>query len=77
MAIIDRNRDLLLVPVHRIGVMGRAMKLGGMVQSLKWNDSSNMLSAFQDAHLTVWYYPGVVFVDRELLPLTVWEKDSA
>ena len=47
-----------------------------MVHSMQWNDGSNMLAALTDSNLTVWYYPGVVFVDRDLLNLTVWEKDA-
>ncbi|KAK3862875.1 hypothetical protein Pcinc_031302 [Petrolisthes cinctipes] len=77
MAIVDRNRDLLLLTLQRVGSMGRAVKLGGMVQSLCWNDGANMLAALQDAKFTVWFYPAVVFVDRDLLPVTTLEKDAS
>ncbi|XP_045601736.1 intraflagellar transport protein 80 homolog [Procambarus clarkii] len=77
MAIVDRNRDLFLVTLQRVGTMGRAVKLGGMVQSLSWNDGANMLAALQDSKFIVWFYPAVVFVDRDLQPLTVLEKDAS
>jgi intraflagellar transport protein 80 len=39
-----------------------------MVASVKWNDYSEVLVAIADTKLAVWYYPSVVFVDRDLLP---------
>ena len=50
--------------------------LGTMIQSLAWNDSTNMLSAMADGKFKVWYSPNTVYVDRDLLPKTVFEKDS-
>lgn len=76
MAVVDRNRDLFLVNIQRVGGMGRAVKLGGMVQSLCWNDGANMLAALQDAKFTVWFYPAVVFFDRDLQSSTISEKDA-
>ncbi|XP_045128913.1 intraflagellar transport protein 80 homolog [Portunus trituberculatus] len=76
MAIVDRNRDLLLVTLQRVGTMSRAVKLGGMVQSLCWNDGANMLAALQDSKFTVWFYPAVVFVDRDMLQATAMERDA-
>ncbi|CAG2187543.1 IFT80 [Mytilus edulis] len=52
-------------------------KLGNMIQSLAWNDSANMLAAFADSKFTVWYYPNVVFVDRDLINRTVFSKDAS
>lgn len=77
MAVVDRNRDLFLVNIQRVGGMGRAVKLGGMVQSLCWNDGANMLAALQDAKFTVWFYPAVVFFDRDLQSATISEKDAS
>ncbi|XP_076064271.1 intraflagellar transport protein Oseg5 [Oratosquilla oratoria] len=77
MAVVDKNRDLYLCPVRRSGIMGRAFKLGVMVQSLCWNDNVNMLATMHDAKFTIWYYPAVVYVDKDLLSLTLTQKDSS
>ena len=50
---------------------------GTMVQSLAWNDENNMLGALTDGKLIVFYYPNVTYVDRYLLPRTVYERDAA
>lgn len=49
---------------------------GSMVDTMAWNDSANILCGIQDSRFTVWYYPGVVFVDKDLLPKTIFTKDS-
>lgn len=49
---------------------------GTMVQSLAWNDTSNILCGIQDSRFTVWYYPNTVYVDKDLLPKTLYEKDA-
>lgn len=48
--------------------------LGTMVLSAVCHDSCNMIAALADGKFTVWYYPNVVFVDKELLPRVVIEK---
>jgi len=48
-----------------------------MVQSLAWNDENNMLAALTDGKLIVFYYPNVTYVDRYLLPRTIYERDAA
>ena len=47
-----------------------------MVTSMSWNDSSNMLAAFQDGIFTVWCYPEAVLVDQDSLTDTLITKDS-
>ena len=41
-----------------------------MVDSAMWNDGTEILAAVSDQKLTVWYYPNVVYLDKELLGLT-------
>jgi intraflagellar transport protein 80 len=41
-----------------------------------WNDETNMLAAMTDGKIFVWYYPNAVYVDAELLPKTVAEKET-
>lgn len=73
-ALIDRNRDLYLCSVSNKAQM---YKLATMVASVKWNDYSEILVAIADGKLVVWYYPSVVFIDRDLLPKTKVIRDDA
>ncbi|NXC25987.1 IFT80 protein, partial [Campylorhamphus procurvoides] len=76
-AFIDKNRDLYITSVKRFGKEQKIVKIGTMVQSLAWNDTSNILCGIQDSRFTVWYYPNTVYVDKDLLPKTLYEKDAS
>ncbi|XP_050164349.1 intraflagellar transport protein 80 homolog isoform X1 [Myiozetetes cayanensis] len=76
-AFIDKNRDLYITSVKRFGKEQKIVKIGTMVQTLAWNDASNILCGMQDTRLTVWYYPNTVYVDKDLLPKTLCEKDGS
>ncbi|XP_075572645.1 intraflagellar transport protein 80 homolog [Pelecanus crispus] len=76
-AFIDKNRDLYITSVKRFGKEQKIVKIGTMVQTLAWNDTSNILCGIQDTRLTVWYYPNTVYVDKDLLPKTLYEKDAS
>ncbi|XP_046852298.1 intraflagellar transport protein 80 homolog [Xenia sp. Carnegie-2017] len=77
LAIIDKNRDLFIITVQSFGSALRKAKLGTMVSSISWNDSSNMLAAFEDGIFTVWCYPEVILVDKDNLINTIITKDSS
>lgn len=78
LAFVDKNRDLYLLNVRALQNSSRKIvKLGVMMHSIKWNDNSNMLSALQDEKLVIFYYPAVVFVDKNLLSLTIMQKDDS
>lgn len=47
-----------------------------MVHSIAWNDAANILCGIQDSQLTVWYYPSIVFTDKDLIPKTLHLKDG-
>ena len=49
---------------------------GSMVTSICWNDGANMLAAMQDNNFVVWYHPGIVHADKDLLPLTLLTKEG-
>lgn len=53
-----------------------ACDAGSMVTSICWNDGANMLAAMQDGNFVVWYHPGIVHLDRDLLPITVLTKEG-
>merc|ERR550534_2367552 len=48
-----------------------------MVQCLQWNTQVNMLCGLRDSHLMVWYYPNSLFVDSDILPHTLYERDCS
>lgn len=50
--------------------------LGGMIHSLRWSDNTNQLAGLHDSTLSVWFYPAVAFVDRDLVPLTLSRRDG-
>uniref|UniRef100_A0AAV2J5C6 Intraflagellar transport 80 n=1 Tax=Knipowitschia caucasica TaxID=637954 RepID=A0AAV2J5C6_KNICA len=75
-AFIDKNRDLYLTSVNH-GQQPKVCKIGSMVHCMQWNDSANILCGIQDNQFTVWYYPSVVFVDKELLPLSLYVKGGS
>ena len=72
LAFIDRNRDLFVTTLNG----GDVVKLSTVVSSVKWNDSTDILLAIADGKISVWYYPYVVFVDRDLLPMTKQVNDD-
>ncbi|KAI3354223.1 hypothetical protein L3Q82_018757 [Scortum barcoo] len=76
-ALVDKNRDLYLTSVRHLGREPKICKIGSMVHSMAWNDGGNILCGVQDDQLTVWYYPSVVFTDKELLPKTLYIKDGS
>ncbi|XP_017775258.1 PREDICTED: intraflagellar transport protein 80 homolog [Nicrophorus vespilloides] len=72
-AVMDKNRDLFMVEVrdgHKT-----FQKLGGQIQSFKWNSDENMVAAVQDTRLIIWYCPSACF-DRDILKLCSLQYDS-
>uniref|UniRef100_A0AAR2IHX4 Intraflagellar transport 80 homolog (Chlamydomonas) n=1 Tax=Pygocentrus nattereri TaxID=42514 RepID=A0AAR2IHX4_PYGNA len=76
-ALIDKNRDLYLTSVRRLGREHSMHKIGTMVHTMAWNDSANILCGIQDNQFAVWYYPSAVCVDKDLLPKTLFTKDGS
>uniref|UniRef100_A0A8C4X7R3 Intraflagellar transport 80 homolog (Chlamydomonas) n=1 Tax=Erpetoichthys calabaricus TaxID=27687 RepID=A0A8C4X7R3_ERPCA len=77
LALIDKNRDLYIALVRRFGRDQKIIKIGTMVHTMAWNDSTSMLCGIQDTQFTVWYYPNVVYVDKDLLFKTLYTKDAS
>ncbi|KAG2494842.1 hypothetical protein HYH03_007082 [Edaphochlamys debaryana] len=71
--VIDRNRDLYLLPVMKRNIA----KLAAMCDSAKWHDATPMLGAMVDQRLCVWYYPSEVYVDKDLLNKTRYTKSDS
>lgn len=72
-AILDKNKDLYLTKAMHSDRSGTE-KLGSMVDTFSWNDSTDMLIALVDEKLVIYIYPSVVFVDKDLLPKTLQTK---
>ncbi|XP_078484074.1 intraflagellar transport protein 80 homolog [Ciona intestinalis] len=77
LAIIDKNHDLYLTPVRKTSANHRLSKLASMVQSLKWNSNVNILCGLRDMKLLVWFYPRALFLDKDILPQTLHERECS
>ena len=55
----------------------QSVKLTSMVSSMCWSDSANILAVMHDSHFTLILYPSVVFIDRDLLPVTMINVDTS
>ncbi|VDN28090.1 unnamed protein product [Gongylonema pulchrum] len=75
-AFIDKSLDCYLALVKTYGISQRIAKIGAVVTNIHFNDQTNMLAGLQDNHLVVWLYPSSVFVDRDMLQKTIFEKDD-
>lgn len=42
-----------------------------------WNDAYNMLAGIADSRFTVWYYPSVVYVDKNLLSKCIYQREAS
>jgi intraflagellar transport protein 80 len=36
-----------------------------------------MLAGIADSRFTIWYYPGIVYVDKNLLSRSIYQRDAA
>ncbi len=77
LAFVDKNRDLYITNVRVIGNNRKINKLGTNIHNFVWNDAYNMLAGLADSRFTIWYYPGVVYVDKNLLSRSMYQRDAA
>uniref|UniRef100_A0A6I8Q145 Intraflagellar transport protein 80 homolog n=1 Tax=Xenopus tropicalis TaxID=8364 RepID=A0A6I8Q145_XENTR len=76
-AFFDKNQDLYICPVRNFGREQKSIQIGASVHALAWNDTFNMLCGLQEYRVLIWYYPNVVYVDKDLLPKTILEKEGS
>ncbi len=76
LAFVDKNRDLYLTNVRTIGNSRKVYKLGTNIQNFVWNDAYNMLAGIADSRFVVWFYPSIVYVDKNLLSRSIYQRDS-
>lgn len=55
----------------------KILKLETIVHILAWNDTCTILCRLQDTQFTVWYYFNMVYVDSDILPKTLHERDTS
>ena len=72
---ITFERPALFYDVNKTVVLLLVCTSGTMIQSLRWNDETNMLAALVDGKFIVWFYPNAIYTDKDLLPRTIFEKD--
>ncbi|EGR33781.1 intraflagellar transport protein, putative [Ichthyophthirius multifiliis] len=72
-AFMDINHDFYLSPVHKRDVT----KLAAMTDSFLWNDKHDILSCIADGRLQTWYYPNAIYVDKDLMSLCKYTKESS
>lgn len=69
---IDANRDLYITRLHN----PQPIKLATMVESARWHSTVDVLACVSHQKLIVWYYPHVVYVDKDLLSNTRMTIDA-
>lgn len=69
---IDNNKDLYLSNVY----ITKIFKICGMCDTFSWNESNDMLSAVADEKYYTWIYPNAIYIDKELLDGSKYEKDA-
>ena len=80
MAFCDRNRDLYVTSLNISGsgqiTPSMVFKTHSHVESFMFNDETDVLVGLADGRLNVWHSPGVPFIDKDLLPLTLTSVDA-
>ena len=74
LAFIDKNRDLYMTDIG--DDVKTPFKLATMVDTMAWNDGSDLLVAIADGKLITWYNPHVVQVDQTLLNRSKDEQEG-
>lgn len=70
-AFADANRDLYIAPIHK---SDKSVKVGSICDSFMWHDKFDILASISDSKLHTFFYPNVVYVDKNLLDDTVGIK---
>ena len=53
------------------------VEIKNMCDSFSWNDSNDMLCAIADEKFYSWVYPNAVFLEKEILDGSRYEKDAS
>jgi intraflagellar transport protein 80 len=72
-AYVDVNRDLYLATIHK---SDKSVKMGAICDSFMWHDKFDILTSIGDSRLQTYFYPNVLYVDKNLLEATVSTKEA-
>jgi intraflagellar transport protein 80 len=71
--ILDKNRDLYISN----DLKQNFKKIGSMVESFAWNQSSDVLALISDSKIVFWLYPNGIFVDQDVFPIAKLEREAS
>jgi len=69
----DSNKDLYISNAY----IPKVVKISNMCESFAWNDSNDMLCAIADEKFYSWIYPNAVYLEKEILDGSKYEKDAS
>ena len=69
----DSNKDLYISNAF----IPKIVKLSNMCDSFSWNESNDMLCSISDEKFYVWVYPNAVYLEKEILDGSRYEKDAS
>ncbi|CAH8502920.1 unnamed protein product [Heterobilharzia americana] len=75
LAVLDKNKDLYLLSIRTLGNQRKIIKLGTMVTSFIWAETSNVLAAIINDKLVIWFYPDIASTDSDIFTLTQEEHN--
>lgn len=70
---IDVNKDLYITNCYQT----KLLKICSMCDTFKWNESNDMIAAIADDKYYCWIYPNAIYLDKELLDGSKYEKDAS
>lgn len=73
-AFVDINRDLYIAPIHK---SDKSAKIGAICDSFQWHDKFDILASISDSKLATYFYPNVVYVDKNLFESTINSKETS
>ena len=74
MAILDRNKDVSIVSIdldRHQAQFSPVYKIGMQINSIIWNETSNILATNSESMISIYHCPGAPFIDIDLLPDTI------
>ncbi|VDQ07489.1 unnamed protein product [Trichobilharzia regenti] len=75
LAVLDKNKDLYQMSIRTLGNQRKTIKLGTIVTSFVWAETSNVLAAITNDKLVIWFYPDIASTDSDIFNLTQEEHN--
>ena len=80
LAFVDEKKELHISPVVPISGLKKqfaVQRMGAQIDSIAWNDKSDILTAITDSRMVTWLHPNSLYVDKDLFPLSTETKDGS